>query len=45
MVGVIGGVSSASTLGAFGNRCSCTDAKLRETELRLIRGRARDEGT
>lgn len=27
-VGVIGGVSSTSTLPAFGNRCSCTDAKL-----------------
>lgn len=27
-VGVIGGVSSKSRLAAFGNRCSCTDAKL-----------------
>jgi len=38
VVGVTGGVSSASTLAAFGNRCSCTDAKLRETELRQLRG-------
>ncbi|KAL0105673.1 hypothetical protein PUN28_015856 [Cardiocondyla obscurior] len=34
VVGVIGGVSSVSTLAAFGNRCSCTDAKLsRRTEF------------
>lgn len=32
-VGVIGGVSSESKLAAFGNRCSCTDAKLNTPSL------------